>query len=112
MTETLTLVESADIVNIDSLPIKGADISTTIWYIKPSEDGVVERNGDLVAMVEEYLDPKQVHIRDIRVLEKKPTLEENGFQFLSQSLPDIDYLDDSSIQAVYFPTMEKWIKEV
>ena len=86
------------------------DVSAKMFYVKSADDGTKAGEGDYVSMKEAWLDPRDVVIHDASGLDL--TLGQNGFQYFTQELPVTNYKDDESIKKVYYPAMERTIKEL
>mgnify|MGYP001207066971 CR=1 FL=1 len=50
-------------------------------------------------------------IYDIRSAKDKISLDENGFEFILQKLPEIDFLNEDLVTNVYYPTCEEMVTE-
>ena len=56
--------------------------------------------------------PVWVDIHDARQLEPQPSLERDGFQLCRQVTAVSDLYDDEQVRAVYYPEMERLVKEM
>ncbi|MEC9247586.1 MAG: CmcJ/NvfI family oxidoreductase [Pseudomonadota bacterium] len=56
-------------------------------------------------------DKPLVSIYDIRSAKDKVSLDENGFEFILQKLPEIDFLDKDLVTSMYYPACEQMVTE-
>lgn len=108
--------EAAYHAKADSSYIPHGDVTVTLNYFKPPEDGSVPFN--FVETPPEGQPQRnfgdshfQVKIHDIRGKESEYTLDNQAFQVVS-NLPDSaekDFADDTSIEKNYYPEVEKLI---
>ncbi|RYP46929.1 hypothetical protein DL769_011359 [Monosporascus sp. CRB-8-3] len=90
------------------------DVDTVLNYHKPNEDGSPPHPTyvDRPETYERPVDVHPVHITDITGKEPDYTLDKNGFQVVSHTAQEKDFLDDDQIRAVYYPETEQLLKDV
>jgi hypothetical protein len=78
----------------------GKDLSAYIFYSKLNAQGVKPTEKDLPHLSGEFADPRRVVIRDARGQDQLK-LDDCGFEYFSQPVPEADYADDNSIRQIY-----------
>ena len=98
------------------------DFPPTLNYYKPL-DGAADPSGEAYRYIyttpppgrsEHNLgdDPRPVVVHDARGREDEFSLDKNGFQFVKYPSVEKEFDDDERIQNVYYPEVEKLLKEV
>lgn len=88
------------------------DLETTVGYIKVAHD-----NDDLVVdgVEPEHdrfpRDYRPAIVRDVRGHEDLYTLDGSGFQWYTHRSSEREFVDPGRILAVYYPEMERFLKE-
>ncbi|RYP71917.1 hypothetical protein DL771_004520 [Monosporascus sp. 5C6A] len=90
------------------------DVDTVLNYYKPNEDGSPPDPTyvDRPETYERPVDVHPVHITDIAGKESDYTLDGNGFQVVSHTAQEKDFLDDDQVRAAYYPETEQLLKDV
>ncbi|RYP72548.1 hypothetical protein DL770_007957 [Monosporascus sp. CRB-9-2] len=108
---TTALTTLTPIAKISAAP---HDVDTVLNYHKPNEDGSPP-HPTYVDRPETYERPVDVHparITDITGKESDYTLDKNGFQVVSHTAQEKDFLDDDRVRAAYYPETEQLLKDV
>jgi len=71
-------------------------------HVVPPGTGESKREGEYAST--------PVRIRDARLNEPPPTLDENGFAFAGQISAVCDFLDDDEVRSVYYPEMASLVR--
>ncbi|SPO06037.1 related to 7alpha-cephem-methoxylase P8 chain [Cephalotrichum gorgonifer] len=93
---------------------KPRDIHTELNYFKDNEDGSPP-HPTYIQRPETFERPAETHpavIHDVRGREADYTLDGNGFEFIRYPTSEKDFLDDDHIKAVYYPDVERLLKDV
>ncbi|TEA12890.1 Gibberellin cluster GA4 desaturase [Colletotrichum sidae] len=87
-------------------------ITVDIPYVKRNEDGNIPNHAQMFSHDAEFLDVKPAEVHNARATDQEFSIAATGFQYAQlHPPPDIDYLDDEQVRRIYFPQLEKLLKE-
>ncbi|TDZ14034.1 Gibberellin cluster GA4 desaturase [Colletotrichum spinosum] len=87
-------------------------ITVDIPYVKRNEDGNIPNHAQMFSHDAEFLDVKPAEVHNARATDQEFSIAATGFQYAQlHPPPDIDYLDDEQVRKIYFPQLEKLLKE-
>jgi hypothetical protein len=102
-------------VNIDNTLLNGPrDLIASLNYYKAPEDGSAPHPTyiDRPETFDRPFESHTVSVHDVSGHENEYTLDKNGFQFYRHSAAEKEFLDDEQIKAVYYPDVERLLKDV
>ncbi|KZL81203.1 hypothetical protein CI238_08681 [Colletotrichum incanum] len=87
-------------------------IIVDIPYVRRNDDGEIPNHAQMFSHDAEFLDVQLAEVRNVRATDQKFSISTTGFQYARLAgPPDIDYLDEEQVRKVYFPELEKLLKE-
>ncbi|GJC86159.1 gibberellin cluster GA4 desaturase [Colletotrichum liriopes] len=87
-------------------------ISVDIPYVRRNDDGEIPNHAQMFSHDADFLDVQLAEVRNARAIEQKFSIPTTGFQYARLAdPPGIDYLDEEQVRKVYFPELEKLLKE-
>ncbi|KAI8240261.1 hypothetical protein K4K55_001014 [Colletotrichum sp. SAR 10_96] len=89
-----------------------ASITVDIPYVKRNGDGNIPNHAQMFSHDVEFLDVQPAEVYNARTTDREFSIPSNGFQYARlNEPPQIDYLDEEQVKKIYFPELERLLKE-
>lgn len=89
-----------------------ASITVDIPYVKRNDDGNIPNHAQMFSHDAEFLDVQPAEVHNARTTDREFSISSNGFQYARlNEPPQIDYLDEEQAKKIYFPELERLLKE-
>ncbi|KAI8280700.1 hypothetical protein K4K59_008490 [Colletotrichum sp. SAR11_240] len=89
-----------------------ASITVDIPYVKRNDDGNIPNHAQMFSHDAEFLDVQPTEVYNARTTDREFSISSNGFQYARlNEPPQIDYLDEEQVKKIYFPELERLLKE-
>ncbi|KAI8201837.1 hypothetical protein K4K52_006889 [Colletotrichum sp. SAR 10_76] len=89
-----------------------ASITVDIPYVKRNDDGNIPNHAQMFSHDAEFLDVQPAEVYNARTTDREFSISSNGFQYARlNEPPQIDYLDEEQVKKIYFPELERLLKE-
>lgn len=99
----------------DSPNTDAKDVKVLMTYSKPNNAGEWLTYKDLSDPTNDFADPREVMLRDVRRAEGEsdPQIDVHGFQYFMQDFEDtnVDFDNGESVKKKYYPNLETFLEE-
>ncbi|OQO10800.1 hypothetical protein B0A48_04100 [Cryoendolithus antarcticus] len=85
--------------------------STLYYYLEVKDGGIVQTYPGTAFEKRRKHVPHNVEIKDMRPIRDELTLDKSGFELINHTSEEKDFIDEERIKEVYYPEIEKIIKE-
>jgi len=87
------------------------DVTTDINYTRIPDDGSLPTIDELHHKDPKFCDIRKTIIRDVRSADQSFDLDKNGFEYVRDTTPFIDFSNEEEVKKRHYPLIEQLIKD-